>query len=82
MSYYMANFICLAFADQLFEFPTLSWNLGEKVSSIELGTSKISTDEIKKLEDAVNCEIRKAVPVITKEYEASDPELMKVRFMK
>lgn len=67
-------------AESMFGFPTTSWNLGEKISSIELDTPKITEEQITVLEDAVNERIRERIPVTPVLYhDKDDPSLAEAR---
>ncbi|CAG2209150.1 AARSD1 [Mytilus edulis] len=67
-------------AESMFGFPTTSWNLGEKISSIELDTPKITEEQITVLEDAVNERIRDRIPVTPVLYhDKDDPKLAEAR---
>lgn len=69
----------LAVADDMYGYATTSWYLAEAVSHIELNTDQMTEEEVAKVEEVANQKIREATPVSIREFEASDPELKKVR---
>ncbi|XP_071103121.1 alanyl-tRNA editing protein Aarsd1-B-like [Haliotis cracherodii] len=80
MQQHSGQHLITALADSMYGYKTTSWNLGEKVSFIELDTPQMKADELVTLEETVNAKIRDAVPMTPKLYEnKDDPELAPVR---
>lgn len=69
-----------AMAENMFGYRTTTWNLGDKISFIELDTPQMSTEEMTTLEQALNEKIRVGVKVFpTLFHDKADPELEKAR---
>ncbi|XP_067687613.1 alanyl-tRNA editing protein Aarsd1-B-like [Haliotis asinina] len=80
MQQHSGQHLITALADSMFGYKTTSWNLGEKVSFIELDTPKMTAEELTTLEETVNAKIREGVPMTPKLYEnKDDPQLAAVR---
>jgi len=64
MQQHSAQHLLSAIADNKYAFKTISWNLGENISHVELNTSKISTEQISSIENECNQCIRQSTPVV------------------
>ncbi|KAB7494624.1 Alanyl-tRNA editing protein Aarsd1, partial [Armadillidium nasatum] len=79
MQQHSAQHLITAVADRDYNAATVSWNLGKKLSSIELDIPKFTEDQISELEENVNEAIRNCTPVLIEEFDASDPKLQEAR---
>ncbi|XP_064644016.1 alanyl-tRNA editing protein Aarsd1-B-like [Lineus longissimus] len=80
MQQHSGQHLITAIADQTFGYPTTSWNLGEKVSSIELDTPAVTVKQRQELESLVNEKIRSSVAMYPLLYQGKDdPALAEVR---
>lgn len=80
MQQHTGQHLITSLAESMFGYPTTSWNLGEKISSIELDTPQLTEDQIAKLEDAVNERIRDQIEVTPILYhDKNDPGLADAR---
>lgn len=62
-----------------YKIKTTSWWLGEKLSHIELDTKELTNDQIKNIEELVNEQIFKQVPVVVNLCELGDKALENAR---
>lgn len=80
MQQHSGQHLVTAIISKEYGFETTSWNLGERLSFIELGTPEMSVDQMKQAEKIVNEKIRAAVPVYPTLFETKDdPGLASVR---
>lgn len=80
MQQHTGQHLITAVAESMFGCPTTSWNLGEKISSIELDTPKMTEEQMTMLEDAVNEKIRERISVKPVLYhDKDDPGLAEAR---
>jgi misacylated tRNA(Ala) deacylase len=80
MQQHSGQHLVTAVASSEYGFATTSWNLGEKVSSIELDTPEVTPEQLANIERIVNEKIKAAVAMYPKLYESKDdPELTSVR---
>lgn len=79
MQQHSAQHLVTAVADDMYGYATTSWYLAEAVSHIELNTDRMTEEEVAKVEEVANQKIREATPVSIREFEASDPDLKKIR---
>ncbi|XP_033105738.1 alanyl-tRNA editing protein Aarsd1-A-like isoform X2 [Anneissia japonica] len=79
MQQHSGQHLITAIAESLYSWPTTSWDLGEKVSTIELDTVKITDDQLLAIESAVNEQIRNAVPVKVRLLESGSDEMETIR---
>jgi len=80
MQQHSGQHLITAIAEQEFGFATTSWNLGDKVSSIELDTPTMSDEQMSQLEVKVNQLIMNGVRMYPTLYaSAAEPALIEVR---
>ncbi|XP_071941180.1 alanyl-tRNA editing protein Aarsd1-A-like [Antedon mediterranea] len=79
MQQHSGQHLVTAIAERLYSWPTTSWNLGEKVSTIELNTPKVTDDELFHIESVVNEQIRNSIPVNVHVLEPETDEMKKIR---
>lgn len=79
MQQHTAQHLITAIAENMYNFPTSSWNLGEEISYIELDTPNITDDKLIELEEVLNEKIRENIPVFINLYNHDAEELKEVR---
>ncbi|XP_076366907.1 alanyl-tRNA editing protein Aarsd1-B isoform X2 [Tachypleus tridentatus] len=79
MQQHSGQHLITAVAEDLFNFRTTSWNLGEVVSYVELDTTVVTFQQLNELESVLNHKIRECIPVIVHMYPQGAPELQQVR---
>jgi len=79
MQQHSGQHLVTAIADSLYGYKTTSWNLGEKLSFIELDTPKLTQQQMEEIERISNEKIREHLPILVKVYEDGSKELQEVR---
>lgn len=74
----LGQHLITAIADKLYNYKTTSWNLGEKVSFIELDTENVTSEQLEEIQNVSNEKIREYLPVHVKIYDEGSPELQEV----
>ncbi|CAG9761661.1 unnamed protein product [Ceutorhynchus assimilis] len=74
MQQHSGQHLITALIDKEFEFPTVSWWLGEDVSYIELDTKSITENQIREAEGKINELIRNGKKVTVEVYTKDTPE--------
>ncbi|XP_035658313.1 alanyl-tRNA editing protein Aarsd1-like [Branchiostoma floridae] len=79
MQQHSGQHLITAIAEAKFGYKTTSWDLGSKVSSIEMDTPTITLEQLSELEREVNECIRRQIPMTPRLLEPGSPELEQVR---
>lgn len=79
MQQHSGQHLITAIADNLYGFKTTSWNLGEKLSFIELDAPDVSREQVAQIETVVNEKIRDCVAVNVIVYDDGAEELKQFR---
>ncbi|XP_045210140.2 alanyl-tRNA editing protein Aarsd1-B-like [Mercenaria mercenaria] len=80
MQQHSGQHLITAMAENIYGYRTTTWNLGDRISFIELDTPKMTVEEMTKLEQLLNEKIREGVKVYpTLFHDKADPELEKAR---
>ncbi|XP_067139212.1 alanyl-tRNA editing protein Aarsd1-B [Centruroides vittatus] len=79
MQQHSGQHLITAVAENMYNFHTTSWNLGDELSYIELDTPTISNDKITELEEVLNEKIRENIPVYVNLFNRDAAELKEVR---
>jgi len=79
MHQHSAQHLITALAIELFGYETLSWDLGQEVTTLDLGTEELTIEEFSCLENRVNCAITTGHEVSPRWISKDSQEMAQIR---